>query len=53
VKAHEQVCAAIEAGDPRAAHDAMRRHMADTLVYFEHTYGSIMDEVLTWEMYGT
>ncbi|MGI5242242.1 FadR/GntR family transcriptional regulator [Dactylosporangium sp. CA-139066] len=51
--AHERVWKAVEAGDASAAHEAMREHMEETLTYFERKYGSVMDEVLTWEMYGT
>ena len=51
-QAHEAVCAVIESGDGVAAEAAMRRHMDDTLRYFERHYPRQMDEVIRWEMYG-
>lgn len=53
IKAHKAICEAIQAGDAEAASEAMRLHMADTLVYFERKYHAVMDESLTWEMYGS
>jgi DNA-binding FadR family transcriptional regulator len=52
-QAHHAVCVAIESGDGDKAEAAMRKHMDDTLSYFERHYQRQMDEVLSWEMYGT
>ncbi len=52
LKAHEEVCSAIGSGDGDAAEAAMRRHMGDSLVYLERHYRSVMDERLSWEMFG-
>ncbi|MGQ0624634.1 MAG: FadR/GntR family transcriptional regulator [Sporichthyaceae bacterium] len=52
-RAHENVAEAIASGDPQVAEEAMRKHMDDTRVYFERHYASLMDQVLSWEMYGT
>jgi GntR family transcriptional repressor for pyruvate dehydrogenase complex len=49
---HDEICAAIEAGDPDAARDAMRQHMVETHAFFERKFPKVMDQVLTWEMYG-
>ena len=51
-QAHDEVCAGIESGDPAQAQAAMQKHMDDTRTYFEKNYRHLMDEVLTWEMYG-
>jgi DNA-binding FadR family transcriptional regulator len=51
-QAHEEVCRSIESGVGTAAEEAMRKHMDDTRAYFERNYQPLMDEVLTWEMYG-
>lgn len=51
-QAHDEVCNGIESGDPTQAEVAMRKHMDDTRTYFEKNYRHLMDEVLTWEMYG-
>lgn len=52
-QAHDLVCKGIESGDGAIAEAAMRKHMDDTLAYFERHYQRQMDEVLSWEMYGT
>jgi DNA-binding FadR family transcriptional regulator len=51
-QAHEEVCRGIESGVGTVAEAAMRKHMDDTRAYFERHYQPLMDEVLTWEMYG-
>ncbi|HEY3603023.1 MAG TPA: FCD domain-containing protein [Sporichthyaceae bacterium] len=51
-QAHEEVCRSIESGVGIDAEAAMRKHMDDTRAYFERHYQPLMDEVLTWEMYG-
>lgn len=51
-QAHDEVCNGIESGDPAQAEAAMRKHMDDTRTYFEKNYRHLMDETLTWEMYG-
>jgi GntR family transcriptional regulator, transcriptional repressor for pyruvate dehydrogenase complex len=52
-QAHDSVCTGIESGEGAQAEAAMRSHMDDTLSYFEKHYQRQMDEVLSWEMYGT
>ena len=52
-QAHDEVCIGIESGVGDKAEAAMRKHMDDTLSYFERHYHRQMDEVLSWEMYGT
>jgi len=52
-KAHRAIYEAVQAGDTEAAAEAMRQHMADTLTYFDRRYRSVIDETLTWEMYGS
>lgn len=52
-QAHDDVCLGIESGSGDEADKAMRKHMDDTLAYFERHYQRQMDEVLSWEMYGT
>jgi DNA-binding FadR family transcriptional regulator len=52
-QAHEDVCVGIESGSGDRAEAAMRKHMDDTLQYFERHYQRQMDAVLSWEMYGT
>lgn len=49
---HELICVSVERHDPEAARAAMKAHMQETLVYYDHKYASVMDRVLTWEMYG-
>jgi DNA-binding FadR family transcriptional regulator len=49
---HDEIAAAIEAGDAGAARDAMAQHMAETHAFFERKFPMVMDQVLTWEMYG-
>jgi DNA-binding FadR family transcriptional regulator len=51
-QAHDEVCIGIESGEGDKAEAAMRKHMDDTLRYFERHYQRQMDEVLSWEMYG-
>jgi DNA-binding FadR family transcriptional regulator len=51
-QAHEEVRIGIESGDGEKAEAAMRKHMDETLRYFERHYQRQMDEVLSWEMYG-
>lgn len=50
---HEQICEAIEDGDADRARDTMARHMVETRDFFERKFPKVMDQVLTWEMYGT
>ena len=49
---HDEICKAIEAGDPDTAGQAMGLHMAETMEYLEHKFPKVMDKVVTWEMYG-
>jgi DNA-binding FadR family transcriptional regulator len=49
---HDEVCAAIEAGDPDAAGKAMSRHMVETREFFQRKFPKVMDQQLTWDMYG-
>lgn len=51
-QAHDEVCIGIESGVGATAEAAMRKHMDDTLAYFERHYQRQMDEILSWEMYG-
>ncbi|MFJ8816548.1 FadR/GntR family transcriptional regulator [Amycolatopsis thermoflava] len=53
IEAHRRICEAIARGDAEAAAEAMRQHMTDTFVYFERKYHAVLDEPLTWEMYGS
>jgi GntR family transcriptional regulator, transcriptional repressor for pyruvate dehydrogenase complex len=52
-QAHDRVVIGIESGDGEKAEAAMRKHMDDTLQYFERHYKRQLDEALSWEMYGT
>lgn len=52
-QAHDAVCVGIESGEGERAEAAMQKHMDDTLSYFERHYRRQMDEILSWEMYGT
>jgi DNA-binding FadR family transcriptional regulator len=52
-QAHDEVCIGIESGEGDKAEAAMRKHMDDTLRYFERNYQHQMDQILSWEMYGT
>lgn len=49
---HDEICRAIESGDSDAARDAMTQHMIETHAFFERKFPKVMDQVLTWEMYG-
>ena len=49
---HELICRTVEAGQPDAAAEAMRRHMSESAAYFEKKYPNVMRQVVTWEMYG-
>ncbi len=52
-QAHDEICIGIESGDGDKAELAMRKHLDETLKYFERHYKRHMDEVLHWERYGT
>lgn len=49
---HEEICEAIEEGDEERSREAMSRHMSETRAYLERKYPKVMDEVLTWAMFG-
>ncbi|WP_368680314.1 FadR/GntR family transcriptional regulator [Rhodococcus opacus] len=49
---HDQICEAIEDGDRDRARDAMSEHMRDTRAFFERKHPRVMNQALTWEMYG-
>jgi DNA-binding FadR family transcriptional regulator len=49
---HAEIAEAIEAGKATEASLAMRRHMSDSAQYFERKYPKVMDQVVTWELYG-
>ncbi|QTJ70276.1 FadR family transcriptional regulator (plasmid) [Rhodococcus sp. ZPP] len=49
---HDQICEAIEDGDADRARVAMAEHMAETRAYFERKHPKVMNQALTWEMYG-
>lgn len=49
---HELICRTVEAGQPAEAAEAMRRHVAESAAYFETKYPNVMQQVVTWEMYG-
>lgn len=51
--AHDEVCRAIESGVGSSAEAAMRKHMDDTLIYFEKNFQHLLDAVLSWDLYGT
>jgi DNA-binding FadR family transcriptional regulator len=53
IQAHKHIAEAVRLGDTEAAGEAMRQHMADMFVYFERKFRRVMDETLTWEMYGS
>ncbi|WP_082976570.1 FadR/GntR family transcriptional regulator [Nocardia sp. 852002-20019_SCH5090214] len=50
---HEQICEAIEDCDSDRARDVMSQHMAETRAFFERKFPKVMDQALTWEMYGS
>ncbi|QYB00391.1 FadR family transcriptional regulator (plasmid) [Rhodococcus sp. USK10] len=49
---HDQICEAIEDGDSDRARDAMSEHMRETRTFFERKHPKVMDQPLSWEMYG-
>ncbi|WP_218834943.1 MULTISPECIES: FadR/GntR family transcriptional regulator [unclassified Rhodococcus (in: high G+C Gram-positive bacteria)] len=49
---HDQICEAIEDGDSDRARDAMSEHMQETRAFFERKHPKVMNQTLTWEMYG-
>ncbi|MFC9360392.1 FadR/GntR family transcriptional regulator [Rhodococcus sp. NPDC057014] len=49
---HDEICEAIEDGDGDRARDAMSEHMRDTRAFFERKHPQVMNQALTWEMYG-
>ncbi|MDV7272470.1 FadR/GntR family transcriptional regulator [Rhodococcus oxybenzonivorans] len=49
---HEQICEAIEDGDSDRARDAMSEHMKETRAFFERKHPKVMDQALSWGMYG-
>jgi GntR family transcriptional repressor for pyruvate dehydrogenase complex len=51
-KVHDDICRAIETRDADGARDAMAEHMVETHAFFQRKFPKIMDETLTWEMYG-
>jgi len=50
---HDELCDAIEDGDDERAREVMSRHMRETREYLERKYPKVMDQVLTWEMFGS
>lgn len=52
VEIHDEICTAIEAGDARAAEEAMGRHLIETTAFLERKFPKVMERTLTWEMYG-
>lgn len=49
---HDQICEAIEDEDAERASATMRQHMKETRAYFERKHPKVLDETLTWELYG-
>jgi len=49
---HDEICDAIDDGDPERAREVMVRHMGETREYLERKYPKVLDQVLTWEMFG-
>lgn len=48
LRAHEKVYDAISARDGGQAHEAMKAHMDDTLLYFETEFPHLLEQRLTW-----
>jgi len=49
---HNEICEAVEDGDSDRARDAMSEHMKETRTFFERKHPKVMNQTLTWEMYG-
>lgn len=49
---HDEICEAIDDGDDERAREIMTRHMSETRGYLERKYPKVLDQVLTWEMFG-
>ena len=49
---HDAIYRAIEAGLPDEAEKEMKHHMMETARYFEKKFPAVMEQVVTWELYG-
>lgn len=49
LRAHERINDAIAVRDEAGAHEAMKSHMDNTVLYFEKEFPNLLDRKLTWE----